>query len=57
MTDISNLIDNVGNSFATAVKDGFSRHRGGSVCLNSSGCLAKWISASIMLPPSSVAAR
>nr|WP_316656193.1 hypothetical protein [uncultured Gellertiella sp.] len=31
--------------------------RGGSVCLNSSGCLAKWISASIMLPPSSVAAR
>ena len=31
--------------------------RGGSVCLNSFGRFAKWISASIMLPPSSVSAR
>lgn len=33
-----------GNSFSI---------RGGSVCLNSLGRFAKWISASIMLPPSS----
>jgi len=31
--------------------------RGGSVCLNSSGRFAKWISASIMPPPSLVSAR
>ncbi len=31
--------------------------RAGSVCLNSFGRFAKWISASIMLPPSSVSAR
>jgi phage virion morphogenesis protein len=31
--------------------------RSGSVCLNSSGRFVKWISASIMLPPSSVSAR
>jgi hypothetical protein len=31
--------------------------RGGSVCLNSFGRLAKWISASIMPPPSLVPAR
>ncbi len=31
--------------------------RGGSVCLNSFGRLVKWISASIMPPPSSVPAR
>jgi MFS family permease len=31
--------------------------RGGSVCLNSSGRFAKWISASIMPPPSLVPAR
>ncbi|WP_205586520.1 MULTISPECIES: hypothetical protein [unclassified Rhizobium] len=31
--------------------------RGGSVCLNSLRRLAKWISASIMPPPSSVSAR
>ncbi|HBF29353.1 MAG TPA: LysR family transcriptional regulator, partial [Rhizobium sp.] len=30
---------------------------GGSVCLSSSGRFAKWISASIMLPPSLVPAR
>ncbi|MEX2697572.1 TniQ family protein [Rhizobium mongolense] len=36
----------------------FSRyHRAGAVCLNSSGRFAKWISASIMLPPSLVSAR
>ncbi|MDX0966971.1 hypothetical protein GOE06_25945 [Sinorhizobium medicae] len=32
-------------------------NRAGSVCLNSFGRFAKWISASIMLPPSSVSAR
>ena len=31
--------------------------RGGSVCLNSFGRFAKWISASIMPPPSLVSAR
>ncbi|RVH70603.1 LysR family transcriptional regulator, partial [Sinorhizobium meliloti] len=31
--------------------------RAGSVCLNSFGRFAKWISALIMLPPSSVSAR
>jgi len=31
--------------------------RGGSVCLNSFGRFVKWISASIMLPPSLVPAR
>lgn len=31
--------------------------RGGSVCLNSSGRFGKWISASIMPPPSLVTAR
>jgi transposase len=31
--------------------------RGGSVCLNSLGRFVKWISASIMPPPSSVPAR
>lgn len=31
--------------------------RGGSVCLNSFGLFVKWISASIMLPPSLVPAR
>lgn len=34
-----------------------SADRGGSVCLNSFERFAKWISASIMLPPSSVSAR
>ena len=33
------------------------RLRGGSVCLNSFGRFAKWISASIMPPPSLVSAR
>ena len=32
-------------------------NRGGSVCLNSFGRFAKWISASIMPPPSLVSAR
>lgn len=32
-------------------------NRGGSVCLNSFGRFAKWISASIMPPPSLVPAR
>jgi hypothetical protein len=32
-------------------------YRAGSVCLNSVGRFVKWISASIMLPPSSVSAR
>ena len=31
--------------------------RGGSVCLNSSGRFVKWISASIMPPPSLASAR
>ncbi|WP_322886022.1 DEAD/DEAH box helicase (plasmid) [Sinorhizobium medicae] len=35
----------------------FGNKRAGSVCLNSFGRFAKWISASIMLPPSSVSAR
>jgi Flp pilus assembly protein TadG len=34
-----------------------SANRGGSVCLNSFGRFAKWISASIMPPPSLVSAR
>ncbi|WP_257785336.1 FRG domain-containing protein [Rhizobium leguminosarum] len=34
-----------------------SLFRAGSVCLNSSGRFAKWISASIMLPPSSASAH
>jgi MFS family permease len=33
------------------------RFRGGSVCLNSFGRFAKWISASIILPPSSASAH
>src|SRR3989338_1772942 len=33
------------------------QQRGGSVCLNSFGRFAKWISASIMPPPSMVSAR
>ncbi|CDZ32372.1 Hypothetical protein NGAL_HAMBI1145_11430 [Neorhizobium galegae bv. officinalis] len=35
----------------------FVNLRGGSVCLNSFGRFAKWISASIMPPPSLVQAR
>ncbi|QIO56815.1 SDR family NAD(P)-dependent oxidoreductase [Rhizobium leguminosarum bv. trifolii] len=44
---------------AAATEEIFGRidGRGGSVCLNSFGRFAKWISASIMLPPSSVSAR
>jgi len=38
---------------ATAAEE----ERGGSVCLNSFGRFAKWISASIMPPPSLVSAR
>jgi ribulose-phosphate 3-epimerase len=37
--------------------DQFYDYRGGSVCLNSFGRFAKWISASIMPPPSLVPAR
>ena len=37
--------------------DGLSLVRGGSVCLNSSRRFGKWISASIMPPPSLVPAR
>ncbi|MFK4060826.1 glyoxalase superfamily protein [Brucella anthropi] len=36
---------------------GYRFMRGGSVCLNSFDRLVKWISASIMPPPSSVPAR
>jgi hypothetical protein len=36
---------------------GTRSERGGSVCLNSFGRFAKWISASIMPPPSLVSAR
>jgi hypothetical protein len=40
-----------------AARDRWGDGRGGSVCLNSSGRFAKWISASIMPPPSLVSAR
>ena len=38
-------------------RENFQKVRGGSVCLNSFGRFAKWISASIMPPPSLVSAR
>lgn len=41
----------------TLLNDGTIDMRGGSVCLNSFGLFVKWISASIMLPPSLVPAR
>lgn len=51
------LVEKVAFPLRTVLRKTAVDLRGGSVCLNSFGRFAKWISASIMPPPSLVSAR